>query len=102
MSARRITAEDLRFDGQSFEELDGVKLHAICLLHMSQFVANPTPTGAAVVAALLEALSRHEMRYQPECGCDLYAQARALWRRVVSAMEDGGSAEGAPSPSVVH
>jgi len=100
MGARRINAEDLTFHGESYTQVDSLQLHAICLMHMSQFVANPNPTGAAVVAALLDALARHQERYKPACGCGLYAQARALWQQVADGLAE--TTPSAAAPVITH
>jgi len=82
-----INTEQLQIDDADIHEVDGAKLHAVCLTHMSRFMVEPTAEQAALVAAMLEALGRHPQRFDPGCGCDPYAQARAVWLRVVAHIE---------------
>jgi hypothetical protein len=88
-----IDPDDLRFDGRSFQEIDVVRLHASCLVQMTRFVAQPTLMQVAVVAAMLEALSRHVDSCRPDCGCDVYAQARATWLQLLARMRTNEAAQ---------
>ena len=83
---------DLIFDGAPVDEAEGPRLHAACLLHMSYFMVDPTATRAALVATLLDALSRHVERFESDCGCDLYQQARSIWLRVARHVGDSEQA----------
>jgi len=97
-----INAEQLQIDRADSHEVDGAKLHAVCLTHMSRFMIEPTAEQAALVAAMLEALGRHPQRFDPGCGCDPYAQARAVWLRVVAHIEGTDTASTAKPAASPH